>query len=190
MGDFIANIGEGLKIRWIIITIFIFTNFIVSVLEAIKLKNLNVKKLPEFIKDWLMSIVVVGVIEVVVQSSNDMELLLAVFRGLREIALFCILVAYLKKIVESLRTLGFTVNIGLFERFMEDSGEVLKKTAEERIKQTLDYGYSSIQDDLLGTNSSQGIEGSEAGLLTDENINKSKGNSSIVVDFDNEEGNN
>lgn len=101
---------NAIEIRLVLITLIIVVNFVTSIFEAIKLKTFSVKKLPEFIGEWMMCSLSIVFIEIIISLVTDSELITSVMSGVREIMLLSILACYFKKIFESLKQLGWDVD--------------------------------------------------------------------------------
>lgn len=135
---------NGIMIRWVIITVFIVVNLILSIIEAIKLKNFDLKKLPKFAGEWAMSILVVSLVELIVISVKEVSWINSIFVGLREIILMSILGCYLKKMLESLKLIGWSVKVDEINEFIDDSTDILT----DNIKNSLPLNNLTDMDDI------------------------------------------
>lgn len=106
----LVNVGV-MQTRIIMVSFVIIVNLIVSVIESLKMKKFDVKKLPEFISEWMMCVCAIFVMEVVISLISADGMVLSLMTGVRDIMLISILGCYLKKIFESFKAIGWDVNI-------------------------------------------------------------------------------
>lgn len=104
---------DVIEMRVIVITFIIMVNLIISVVDALKNKKFDIKKLPEFISEWTMCVLSVVVIEVIISVVINEPYIDTFVTSIKNVMFISILGCYLKKIYESLVSLGWDVRIDL-----------------------------------------------------------------------------
>lgn len=133
----ISQLVPGLATRWFLITLFIMVDLVVSVWQALKEKNFDIKKLPQFASEWVMAILAITLVDAVacyVSSEKSLGLLVYLFVGLRELVLVTILLCYLKKIFESCRAIGWSVPIESVEEVIDTAQDAVKNKVKDTIQ--------------------------------------------------------
>lgn len=141
----LSDFVQSLSVRVSIITLLILINLVLSVWESIKLRNFDPKKLPGFITDWVLCVIALSVVELIVVMMYESELILNVFIGLRELIVFAILMNYIKKMIESFKVIGWTVNTDKLEAFVEDTEDI----TYDKVKENISYG--NVKGVIKGT---------------------------------------
>lgn len=112
MENLLTNINMNIiESRVMVISVIIIVNLIASIVEALKQKRFDVKKLPEFISEWTMCVLSVVVIEVILAAMLNEPYIQSFLETIRNVMFISILACYLKKIYESLLSLGWDVTI-------------------------------------------------------------------------------
>lgn len=111
---------ENIQIRVALITFIIIINLIFSVIDSIKSKKFDFKKLPEFIWEWMMCATSVIFIEIVISLLGTTQFVSSIMISVREIMLLSILACYIKKIFESFKSLGWDVNADKIINYIDD----------------------------------------------------------------------
>lgn len=101
----------------VLVSILILSNLVVSVLESIKLKNFNFKKLPGFIGDWFICTLAFIFVEVLIAISPE-NIVNMILLGVKDIMIVSTVCCYLKKLFESLKGLGWDIDIDALENFI------------------------------------------------------------------------
>lgn len=114
MDIIMSNLNKSvIEARVLVITVIIMVNLILSIWEAIKLKVFDVKKVPEFISEWTMCVLSILVIEIILAAMMDEAYVESFIIGIRNVMFVSMIACYLKKIYESLVSLGWDVKINI-----------------------------------------------------------------------------
>ena len=110
----LSNINfEIIESRILVITFIIMVNLIVSVGDAVKNKRFDIKKLPEFISEWTMCSLSILVIEIILSVVINEQYVETFVIGIKNVMFVSMIGCYLKKIYESLVSLGWDVKIDM-----------------------------------------------------------------------------
>ena len=110
----LSNINfEIIESRILVITFIIMVNLIVSVWDAVKNKRFDIKKLPEFISEWTMCSLSILVIEIILSVVINEQYVETFVIGIKNVMFVSMIGCYLKKIYESLVSLGWDVKIDM-----------------------------------------------------------------------------
>lgn len=111
---------NDLKLRITLVTFVIMANLFISIIESIKLKKFDIKKMPEFIWEWMACSGATVFIEIVISLVYTSDIVRSAMIGVREIMVLSMLGCYLKKILESLKVLGWDVNIDIIINYIDN----------------------------------------------------------------------
>lgn len=124
MGLLLSNINfEIIESRILVITFIIMVNLIVSVWDAVKNKRFDIKKLPEFISEWTMCSLSILVIEIILSVVINEQYVETFVIGIKNVMFVSMISCYLKKIYESLVSLGWDVKIN-FDKLKNDNNQL------------------------------------------------------------------
>lgn len=124
MAIIMSNLNtEIIEARIFAITVVIMVNLILSVWEALKLKKFDIKKLPEFISEWTMCTLSILVIEIILAVMMNEPYVESFIIGIRNVMFVSMIACYLKKIYESLVSLGWDVKIN-FDKLKNDNNQL------------------------------------------------------------------
>jgi hypothetical protein len=127
---------DGFELRVAAVVFIILFNLVLSVVEAIKSKSFSFKKLPQFANDLVMSLAGLFVAELLVCFTIDSTWVNPVMIGLREIILLSILGCFIIKSLQSMKSIGWSVNINNSVQYLE--GEEKNATKQYTSFQELD----------------------------------------------------
>lgn len=135
MSSIYSGMGQGLLERLVFVTALIMLNLVVSVWQALKEKNFSAKKLVNFVTEWFYCAIAIITIDVCAAYAGTMsEWVKTLFVGAREVMVVAIAACYIKKIFESLKAIGWSVDTSKIEEVLDAGEETGKEDVENKVR--------------------------------------------------------